>query len=118
MRESKATEPERAERARGGGRFPLPRYGDIFFENSCIKTVFSSTLNDIIRGQLCKVAYVPIPCIFPLFKIYFTPIKGEHGPLCILAIPVTVMQPGFVNGGQNKGAKWPRGGRCAFPLPR
>ena len=22
--------------------------------------------------------------IFPLLKIYFTPIKGEHGPLCIL----------------------------------
>ena len=32
-------------------------------------------------------------------------------PLCILAIPVTVVQPGFVNGGQSKGAKWPRGGR-------
>ena len=35
--------------------------------------------------------------IFPLLQISFTPIKGEHGPLCILAIPVTVVQPGFVN---------------------
>ena len=54
------------------------------------------------------MAYVPIPYIFPLLKIYFTPIKGEHGPLCILAIPVTVVQLGFVNGGQSKGVKWPR----------
>ena len=36
----------------------------------------------------------------PFFKISFTPIKGEHGPLCILAIPVTVVQPGFVNGSE------------------
>ena len=55
--------------------------------------------------------YVPIPYIFPLLKISFIPIKGEHGPLCILAIPVTVVQPGFVNGGQSEGAKWPSGGR-------
>ena len=44
------------------------------------------------------MAYVPIPYIFPLLKISFTPIKGDHGPLCILAIPVTVVQPRFVNG--------------------
>ena len=25
--------------------------------------------------------------IYSPFKIYFTPIKGQHGPLCILAIP-------------------------------
>ena len=52
------------------------------------------------------------PIIFPLLKISFTPIKGDRGPLCILAIPVTVVQPGCVNGGQSKGAKWPRGGGC------
>ena len=46
----------------------------------------------------------------PLLKTSFTPIKGDHGPLCILAIPVTVVQPGCVNGGQSKGAKLPRGG--------
>ena len=28
-----------------------------------------------------------------------------HGPLCPLAMPVTVVQPGFVNGGQREGAK-------------
>ena len=48
--------------------------------------------------------------IFPLIKNYFTPIKGEHGPLCNLPIPVTVVQPGFVNGGQSEGAKRPSGG--------
>ena len=58
----------------------------------------------------------------PLFKISFNPIKGEHGPLCILAIAVTVVQPGFVNGGQSEGAKRPSGGggcgRGVSPLPR
>ena len=43
--------------------------------------------------------------IFPLLKIYFTPIKGDHGPLCILAIPVTVVQPGCVNGGPKQGSE-------------
>ena len=57
---------------------------------------------------------VPIPYI-PPFNFCFTPIKGEHGALCILAIPVMVEQPGFVNGGQSKGAKWSRGGRVWFP---
>ena len=51
MRGSEATEPERAER--GGrvweGGVPPPTVGR-FFENLCIKTAFSSTLNDIIRG--------------------------------------------------------------------
>ena len=58
--------------------------------------------------------HIQIPYIFPLLKISFTPIKGEHGPLCILAylaIPVTVVQPGFVIGGQSEGAKRPSGGR-------
>ena len=42
--------------------------------------------------------------IFPLLNISVTPIKGENGPLCLLAIPVTVVQPGFVNGGGGGGA--------------
>ena len=52
MRGSEATEPERAERARGegvGGGVPPPTVGR-FFENSCMKTAFSSTLNDIIHN--------------------------------------------------------------------
>ena len=53
--------------------------------------------------------HIPIH-IFPLLKFSFTPIKGEHGPWCLLAIPVTVVQPGFVNGGQSEGAKQPSGG--------
>ena len=54
------------------------------------------------------MAYVPIPYVYsPLSKIYFTPIKGDHGPLCILAIPVTVVQPG-----RSTGAKaWERSDR-------
>ena len=57
--------------------------------------------------------YIPIPYIFPLLKIssFFTPIKGEHGPLCLLAIPVTVVQPGLSTGGLSEGAKRPSGGR-------
>ena len=53
MRGSEATEPERAERARGGGcgRGPPSHGREIFVvENLCMKTAFSSTLNDIIRG--------------------------------------------------------------------
>ena len=37
-----------------------------------------------------------------------------------LAMPVTVVQPGFVNGGgggQSEGAKRPSGGRVWFPPP-
>ena len=93
-----------------------------------MKTAFSSTLNDIITrskkkgggGLLCEVACIQIPHISPLFKISFTPIKGEHGPLCILATAVTVVQPGFVNGGQSEGAKRPSGGKVwegGFPPP-
>ena len=56
--------------------------------------------------------HVPIPNIPPLKKC-FTPIKGEHGPLCILAIPVRVVQPGFVNGGPKQGREvTERGGGC------
>ena len=56
--------------------------------------------------------------IYSPFKKYFTPINGEHGPLCILAIPLRVVQPWFVNGGQSKGAKWPRGGEGAPTVGR
>ena len=110
MRGSEATEPERAERARGGGGCPPPTVGR-FFENLCMKMAVSSTLNDIIRGSYVRWHMYQSHNIFPLLKISFTPIKGDHGPLCILAIPVTVVQPGCVNGGQSKGAKWPRWGR-------
>ena len=38
-----------------------------------MKTTFSCTLNAIIRGRLCEVAYIRIP-YFPLF--YFIAING------------------------------------------
>ena len=46
---------ERSDRAWGGcGRgFPPPSVGR-FFENLCMKTAFSSTLNDIIRGYIVR----------------------------------------------------------------
>ena len=74
-----------------------------------MKTTFSCTLNAIILGgRLREVAYTNP--LLPLLKIYFTPIKGEHGPLCPLAMPVTVVQPEVVNGGHSEGAKRPSGG--------
>ena len=56
MRGSEATEPERAERARGGGcggGVPPPTVGR-FFEKSCVKMAFSCMLDTIIRGNLCS----------------------------------------------------------------
>ena len=64
---------------------------------------------------------IPIPYIFPLLNINFTPIKGEHAPLCLLAILVTVVQPGFVNGGPKRGSEateWGEGVEGGFPLPQ
>ena len=64
--------------------------------------------------------------IFPfpplLFYLVYSQINGGggggpfvHVPLCILAIPVTVVQPGFVIGGQSEGAKRPSGAGCGKP---
>ena len=41
---------EGAKRPSGGGGGGGAKEGDFFVENSCMKTAFSSTLNDIIRG--------------------------------------------------------------------
>ena len=61
---------------------------------------------------------IPIPYnyIRLLLKNYFTPIKGGHGPLCSLAIPVTVVQPGCVNGGQSKERSDREGGGCGTEI--
>ena len=42
---------------------------------------------------------------------------GMAGPFCPLAMPETVLQPGFVNGGQREWAKRPfySGRGCGFP---
>ena len=62
---------ERSERGGGGGGCGRATVGR-FFENLCMKTAFSSTLNYIIRGYLCEVAYVPIPYNYiPPFKNLF-----------------------------------------------
>ena len=54
---------------------------------------------------------VPIPYI-PPFKNFFTPIKGDHGPLCILAIPVTMVQPGRSMGAKARERSDREGGGC------
>ena len=84
-----------------------PSHGRDYFENSCMKTAFPCALNAVIRGY-SYVRWHIYQSPIPPFYIFFTPIMGEHGPLCPLAIPVTVVQPGFVNGGPKRGS----GGGC------
>ena len=73
-----------------------------------METTFSCTLNGIIIvGWLCEVTYTN-PLYSPLlyFLFYFTPIKGAGAwPLVPLAMPVTVVQPGFVNVGPKRGSE-------------
>ena len=52
----------------------------------------------ILEGSYVRWHIIQIPYIFPLLKISFTPIKGKHGPLGVLAIPVTLVQPGGQRG--------------------
>ena len=86
----------------------------------CLKTAFSCTLDTFIRGTLCSgtdqfptlVLFFILFLmnmfqgnifLFPFFLLlFYSPINGGGGmaPLCILAIPVTVVQPRFVNGGK------------------
>ena len=104
--------------------FPPPTVGRFFFvENSCMKLAFSCTLNAIIRGYSYVRWHIPIP-YSPFKKNSFTPIiKGSMGPnVPLIAMPVTIVQPEFVNGGQSEGAKRPSGervweGRGSLPLP-
>ena len=72
-------------------------------ENSCMKTDFSCTLNTIIIGVVSLCSGIDQ--------------FGGHGSLCPLAMPVTVVQPGFVNGGQSEGAGEDVGGGIST-LPR
>ena len=103
----------------GGNKFIS--HGREIFQNLCLKTAFSCTLDTIIRGSLCsgidQFPTLVLFCIlflmnlfqgkiflFPFFLLlFYSPINGGGGggmaPLCILAIPVTVVQPRFVNGG-------------------
>ena len=60
-------------------------------------------------GWLCEVTYTN-PLFSPSLKNNFTPIKGT-GTCPLVPMPVTVVQPGFVNGGQSEGAKRRSGGR-------
>ena len=70
---------------------------------------------------ICEVTYTS-PLLPLLLKNYFTPIKGAGAwPFVPLAMPVTVVQPGFVNGGPKRGSDATEQGKGVgegFPLPR
>ena len=86
----------------GGFFFTTPTVGR-FFENLCMKTTFLAHYMAVLGGWLCEVTYTN-PLLPFLLKNYFTPIKGAGAwPLVPLAMPVTVVQPGFVNGGPKRG---------------
>ena len=54
---------------------------------------------------------IPMYIYSPFLIFILLQSRGRgHGPLCPSAVPVTVVQPGIVNGGQRKGAKRPSGG--------
>ena len=104
----------------GGGGFPPPRVGR--FLKICVKkhdNDISCTLNGIIRGS----GYVKLTYTNPLrppfiLKNYFDSNQGGPWPLVPLAMPVTVVQPGFVNGGPKRGSEATESGGGGIPLPR
>ena len=75
----------------------------------------------LLGGWLCEVTYTN-PLLPSSFENYFTPIKGAGAwPLVPLAIPVTVVQPGFVNRGPKRGSEATERGEGVgggFPLLR
>ena len=100
---------EVTERGKGvGGGFPPLTVGRFFcWKFVYMKTTFLAHWMALLGGWLCEVTYTN-PLLPPplLLKNYFTPIKGAAAwPLVPLAMPVTVVQPGFVNGGGGGGAK-------------
>ena len=71
----------------------VPRYREIF-EISCMKTAFSCTLNDIIRGSLCS-GIDQFPTLFPSppFFFYSPTNRGPWSPCAPLATPVPPPPP-------------------------
>ena len=105
----------------GGGGGGSPSHGREIVQNLCLKTAFSCTLDTFIRGSLCSgIDQFPTLVQFHSFPNEFVSGKyfpfsflssfvlladqwGGGGAWCILAIPVTVVQPRFVNGGKARG---------------
>ena len=83
--------------------------GPEIFENLCMKTAFSCTLKIPLLGgtsMLCEMAYTN-PLLPPVLNLFYSNQPGGGGAwtLEILAMPVTVVQPGFVNGGPKRGSE-------------
>ena len=102
----------------GGGGFPL--HGREIFWKFVYENDISCTLNGIIRGLVMwsDIPYSPTPPFF--WKIILLQSRGAGAwPLVPLAMPVMVVQPGFVNGGQERGSDGAgEGVGGGFPLPR
>ena len=60
-----------------GGGFPPPMVG-IFFENLCMKTTFSCTLNAIIRGLGYVKWHIPI-LYSPFLNLFYSNQRGGGG---------------------------------------
>ena len=76
----------------------------------------------LLGGWLCEVTYTN-PLLPPSFEKLFYSNQGGAGawPFVPLAMPVTVVQPGFVNGGPKRLEQSDRAGEGVgggFPLPR
>ena len=101
---------EGAKRPSGGrvweGGFPLPCTVGRFFWKFVYQNEISCTLNVIIKGLVMWSDVYQSPTL-PFFEKLFYSNQGDVP----LAMPVTVVQPGFVNGGESDGAKRPSGGR-------
>ena len=76
-----------------------------------MKTTFSCTLNAVIRPGVGYVKlHIPIP--YPPFQNFFySNQRGARVLVPLIAMPVTVVQPGLSTGRQSEGAKRPSGGR-------
>ena len=73
----------------------------------------------LLGGWLCEVTYTNplLPASFE--KLFYSNQGGGGVAPCALSMPVTVVQPGFVNGGPKRGSEATERGRVwGFPLPR
>ena len=101
---------EATERGEGvGGGFPPPMHGREIFDNSCMKTAFSCTLNTIIRGSLCTGTNSLLFFFFHSLPNAF--VSGEHFPFSLSFPPPPFFCYTLAD---QQGGPWPP---CAPPPP-